>query len=136
MLCAAPVFAQTAPPNPPTAPDAPPPPPDGGGPRRGGPERRLEMLQQQLNLTSDQMTQAHAIFAAERTRMEALRSNSALAPEDRRTQMMAIHQDGDAKLRAILTPDQVTKYDAMQARMREHRRDGDAPPPPPPPPGA
>lgn len=138
MLCATPVFAQTVPPNPPTAPDAPlpPPPPDGGGPRRGGPERRLEMLQQHLNLTPDQTTQIRAIFASERTRMEALRSDSALAPEDRRTQMMAIHQDSDAKVRGVLTSDQVTRYDAMQARMSEHRREGGAPPPPPPPPGA
>lgn len=92
------------------------------------------MLQQQLNLTPDQTTQVRAIFASERTKMEALRSNNALSPDDRRTQMMAIHQDSDSKMRGILTPDQVTKYDAMQARMREHRRDGDAPPPPPPPP--
>ena len=95
------------------------------------------MLQRNLNLTPDQTTQVKALFAAERTKMEAVHANAALAPEDRRSQTMAIHQDSETRLRALLTPDQVTKYDAMQAQMREHRRDGQSPqgPPPPPPPG-
>ena len=132
-LCAVPVFAQTS--NPPASPEAaPPPPPPDGGPRRGNPEHRIEMLQHELNLTPEQTTQVRAFFGAERTRMEALRSNSALAPQDRRTQMMAIHQDSETKMHSILTSDQATKYDAMQAHMREHR-DGGEPPPPPPPPG-
>lgn len=94
------------------------------------------MLQHELNLTADQTSQVKALLETERTKMEALRSSSALSNEDRRSQMMAIRSDGDAKIRALLTPDQVTKYDAMQARMRERmqeRRDGGGPPPPPPP---
>lgn len=135
-LCAIPVLAQTTtPPNPPASPDAPPPPPDGGGPRRGNPEHRIEMLQHELNLTPEQTTQVRALFSAERTRMEALRSNSALSPQDRRTQMMAIHQDSETRMHSILTADQATRYDAMQAHMRERRDGGEPPPPPPPPPG-
>ena len=97
------------------------------------------MLQQALNLTPEQTTQVRALFSAERTRMEALRSNSALAPDERRSQMIAIHQDGETKMRGILTPDQATKYAALEARMRERRGEGGPPqppqPPPPPPPG-
>ena len=49
--------------------------------------------------------------------------------------MMAAHEDEKAKIEAILTPDQKTKYEAMEARMRERmqeRRDGGNEPPPPP----
>ena len=91
------------------------------------------MLQRELNLTPDQFTQVKALMQSERTQMEALRSNSSPSREDMRSQGMSIHQANEAKLRALLTPDQVTKYDAMQARMREHmqeRQDGQAPPPP------
>jgi Spy/CpxP family protein refolding chaperone len=104
----------------------------GGGPR-GGPEHRIEMLQHELNLSTDQTEQVKALFAAERTRAEALRSNNSGAPEDRRAQMMSIRQETETKLRAMLTADQATKYDAMQARMRQHMQDrqGDGPPPPP-----
>lgn len=126
----------------------PPPPPDGQmqGPPPGGrggmmnPERRVEMLQKRLDLSADQTAQVKAIFEGERGKMEALRSNTALAPQDRRTQMMAIRQDSESKIEGILTPDQKSKYAEIQAqerqRMQERRGpggDGAAPPPPPPP---
>jgi protein CpxP len=123
--------------------DAPPPPPDGqqqgpppGGHRGWDSERRVEMMQRRLNLNADQTTQIKGIFADGQSKMEALRSNTSLAPADRHAQMMALHQDETAKVRGVLTPDQQTKFDAMQARMHEHRggMGGDATPPPPPPP--
>jgi hypothetical protein len=58
--------------------------------------------------------------------MEALRSNSSLSREDMRTQMMAIHSDEVTKVKALLTPDQATKYDEMEA----HRGRGMGGPPP------
>jgi periplasmic protein CpxP/Spy len=136
LLCAGPVFAQTdAPPPTPAQADGAPPPPMGH--HRGGPEHRVEMLQHSLNLSPDQTTQVKALLDDERSKMEALHGNTALAPEDRRTQMMAVRQDTNTKVRALLTPDQVTKFDAMQARMRDRRPGGpDGPPPPPPAPGA
>lgn len=135
VLATMPVLAQnTTEPAQPAQNDAPPP---MGGPRGGGPGRRMEMLQRDLNLSADQTAQVKAILEAERTKAEALRSNSSLAPDDRRTQMMSLRKDTDAKIRALLTPDQVTKFDAMQARMHERMqgRGGPDGPPPPPPPG-
>ncbi len=112
--------------------EAPPAPPRDGGPRRGGPEHQLERLQYALSLTPEQSTQVKTILEGEHSKMDALHGNSAAAPEERHTQMMAIHGDTAAKIRVLLTPDQVTKYDAMEARMREHRPGaGGAPPPPP-----
>ena len=122
-------------PTPQTQTDAPPPPPQDGGPRRGGPEHRVEMLQRALNLTPDQTTQVRSLFETERTKMEALHSNTALSQEDRHTQMGAIHQDTQTKMHALLTPDQATKYDTLEARMRERRDRGGEVGPPPPPPG-
>ncbi len=128
--------------------DAPPPPqdgqmqgpPPGGHEGRGGPERRLEMLQKHLNLTDDQTAQMKTILEGEKAKAEAIRANTSLEPRDRRAQMMAVHEDSEAKIHAILTPDQKTKFDEMEARMREHRRgrpegpppaDGAVPPPAP-----
>jgi Spy/CpxP family protein refolding chaperone len=128
--------------------DAPPPPPPGGqmqgppgGGHRGMGEHRVERMKHELNLTDDQTTQVKAIFEDSRSKMEALRGNASLPQEDRHTQMMAIHQTEEDKIHAVLTPDQKTKYDAMQAKMRDRMRDrregGEAPggettPPPPP----
>ena len=106
-----------------------------GGPRRGGPDQRAEILTRQLGLNPDQSTQVKALLETERSQMQAIHSNTALSREDMRSQMMAVHQTNDAKLRALLTPDQVTKYDEMQARMRarmqERQSDGQGAPPPP-----
>jgi periplasmic protein CpxP/Spy len=49
--------------------------------------------------------------------------------------MMAIHQASQDKIRAVLTDDQKTKFDAMQAEMkarRESHEGGQGAPPPPP----
>ena len=135
-LAAIPCMAQTDTPPPPPDGQMQGPPPEGAGPHRGGPERRVEMLQHQLDLTPDQTTQVRALMQSERSQMQALHSNSSLSQGDMHAQMMAIHQDSDTKLRALLTPDQVTKYNTMQQhmreRMQERREDGQGPPPPPP----
>ncbi len=134
-------YAQdSTPPPPPGNMQGPPPPHGPGGP--GGPGQRMEEMVKQLNLTPDQTTQFKAIMLDQRTKMEALRSDTSDSKRDRRKQMMSIHEEEVAKIHAILTPEQKTKYDAMQAQMRdqmrdqmrERRRDGGDPPPPPPPP--
>jgi Spy/CpxP family protein refolding chaperone len=126
--------------------EAPPPPPSGQmqGPPPGGrgmmdPGRGADRMKQELNLTDDQTAQVKAILEDGRTKMEALRSNSSLSQEDRRSQMMSIHEAQQEKIEALLTPDQKTKYQEMQAQMRGRRRGGQGGPPagdtaPPPPP--
>lgn len=101
--------------------------------RRGG--RRIEMLTKRLNLTPDQVTQVKAIDADTMSQMKTLRSDTATAKADKRSQMMAIHQASQDKIRNVLTDEQKTQFDAMQAKMKEHRhnrRGGEGAPPPPP----
>ena len=117
-------------------PSGPPPPQDQAGPRRGGPGRmgnQVEFLTKKLNLTSDQVTQVKAIDADTMSQMKALRDDSSVAGADKRTKMMDIHKASQGKIRALLTDDQKTKFDALQAQMRERRGNrggGDGPPPP------
>ena len=71
--------------------------------------------------------------------MMALREDTSIAGSDKRAKMMDIHKAAQEKIRALLTDDQKTKYDALQAEMRErmeNRRGGPGAPPPPPPPPA
>ena len=120
-------------------PAAPPPPGqdaprNGGGPggRRGN---QVEFLTKKLNLTPDQVTQVKAIDADAATQMKALHEDTSVAEPDKRAKMMDIHKTSQDKIRALLTDDQKTKFDALQAQMRERRENhggGDGPPPPPP----
>jgi periplasmic protein CpxP/Spy len=136
-LLAGAVVAQDTPPPPPAGAQGPPP----GGPGGRGmmdPERRANMLKERLNLTDDQTAQVKGIFADSRTKMEALRSNTSLSQDDRRSQAMAIRQSEDQRVHGVLTADQKTKYDAMQAEMRQRMQErqgapGGAPPAGPPP---
>ena len=100
-------------------------------------QRQLDQLTRTLSLTPDQVTQVKAIQDGSRPQMMALRENTSLSPEERHTQMMALHQAEMTKVEAILTPEQKTKFEDMRARM-EQRRDehhGAERMPPPPPPG-
>jgi len=96
---------------------------------------QLEFLTKQLNLTPDQVTQVKAIDADTWKQAKAVQDDTSIAGPDKRTKMMEIHKASQDKIRALLTDDQKTKFDALQAEMREHRGNrggGDGPPPPPP----
>jgi ribosome recycling factor len=88
------------------------------------PGRRADMLKQNLGLSDDQTTQVKAIYQDSQTKMEALRSNSSLAQDDRRSQMMDIRKGENDKINALLTADQKTKYETMQQEMRGRRGGG------------
>ena len=101
---------------------------------RGMEARQLEMLTQKLNLTADQQTKVKAIDEDTGKQMMAVRNDTALSQDDRRAKMMDIRKSSQDKIRGILTDDQKTKYDAMQAEMREkmkERQQGGAPAAPP-----
>jgi protein CpxP len=119
-----------------------PPPPPQGGQGMGGrnpaemEQRRLDMMTRQLSLSPDQVTQVKAIMDSQSQQMTALRDGGGPPTGAQREQMMAIRQASNAKIRALLTDDQKTKFDAMEARMQNRQRGGgsDTPPSPPPPP--
>ncbi len=136
-LCAAPMLAQ----------DNSTPPQGQGGPGHwgghGGPRgmggRGLGMLTKQLDLTPDQVTQIKGIYADEGSQMKALHEDTTTPQADKRQKMFSIHKDSHARFMAVLTPEQTTKFEAMEAKMREHRAEhghgngqgGGNPPPPP-----
>jgi protein CpxP len=106
--------------------------------RRAG--KPLARLTRQLNLTADQQTQARSIFAdarkqaqslapqrrSEHQAMQAAIKSDNEAQIDQLTQQnaqlnssgRAIHAKAMAKFYSILTPDQKTKFDSMQASGR------------------
>jgi Spy/CpxP family protein refolding chaperone len=137
-LATVPMLAQDTAPAPPPSQQQP---PQGGWHGRGGgEEHQLEHLTKALNLTPDQVTQVKAIQASSHQQMETLHSDTTIAPPDKHARMMSIRQTALTNIRNILTDDQKTRFDAMQARMRErreeHQQGEQGPPPPPPPPPA
>lgn len=85
-------------------------------------ERRAEMLDrmaENLGLNADQKKQIQAIHEAADAQREAVFKDAALTREQRREKIGAIQQDTQAKVDAVLTPDQREKMATMRARMKD-----------------
>jgi len=118
VLCAVPMMAQGA--------------PGGGGGGRGmgmAPDAQVAALDTAVTLTADQKTAVLKIYTDSAAKMTALRGATPADP-DMRTKMTAIRTDQQTAIRALLTPAQQTKFDAMPAPGR--RGGGGAPPAAPP----
>src|SRR5271165_7095529 len=92
----------------------------GHGPHGMNPEAQLQHLAKQLDLTADQQAQIKPILESRAQQANQLMQDQSLAPQDRHSKMMAIHEDSNAKIEAVLNDTQKQKFAAMQAKMREH----------------
>lgn len=99
----------------------------GRGDRGAMMQRNNDRIAKELNLTDDQKTQFDAIDKAQWASMDSLRKSGA-SRDDMRKTMMANMKDANDKKRAILTPDQQTKFDQLmkerEERMKNFRRGG------------
>lgn len=80
-------------------------------------DQHLQMLTQQLNLTSDQQTQIKPILENESQQMESLRSDTSLSQQDRMSKMQEIRKNTASQMNPILNPEQQTKYKEMMSHQ-------------------
>lgn len=93
------------------------------GHHRMNSERQLKRMTKELALTTDQQTQIKPILESRDQQMRQLWQDKTMAKADRQQKMMDIHQDTSSKIEAVLNDTQKQKYEAMQAKMKEHRMD-------------
>jgi len=128
------------PPPPPTAPGA------AGGEQGPGPRQRrsprnpveqAEFLKQTLGLTPEQFDQVLAIYEDEAVQRQAIMSDDSLSWDDRRAKARGLMGGTRVKIRALFTPEQQKKFDALPRPGPWGRHHGPGPgiPPPPPPAG-
>lgn len=104
--------------------DTPPPPPaqgerePGHHPMRGMRGDRLKQLTEKLNLTADQQTKVKAILDDSRKQLQAARKEDTTARAEKQEKAMEVMLNTNKQIRAVLTPEQQTKFD----QMLEHRR--------------
>jgi hypothetical protein len=94
---------------------------------RMDPNRQLERMTRELNLTSDQQEKIKPLLVERQQKMQALMENQSLSQEDRRAQMRTIAEETNNSIKANLNDDQKQKFDSMRQRMR---RGGPGGPPP------
>src|SRR5437773_11862936 len=81
---------------------------------------KLQAISQQLNLTPQQKAKILPILADEGPKVEAIKNNGSLSGFQKMQQIRAIHQQTDPQMKAILSPDQYQKLQAIrQQAIRE-----------------
>ena len=97
----------------------------GGGRQRQTPEQMTARLKDSLSLTSDQVTKASVIFAAQAKSQDSLRAaNTGGDRSAMRPAQMALRKATTEKIMAILTPDQAAMYKKQMAAAMAARRQG------------
>jgi Spy/CpxP family protein refolding chaperone len=89
------------------------------GPRRGN-------IAEQLNLTAEQKPKVEAIMKEAGNKRKALREDTSLTPEQRREKAQALQAETKAKLKDVLTAEQLTKFEEM-AKNRRGQNPGGGP---------
>ena len=81
---------------------------------------KAQAIAQQLNLTPQQKAKILPILADEGPKIEAIKNNSSLSGIQKMQQIRAIHQQNDPQMKAILSPAQYEKLQAIrQQAIRE-----------------
>ena len=85
---------------------------------------RLDRLTQALGLTPDQQAKIKPILNDETQKIQALRNDTSVPKDQVRTKMKDIRDATNTAIKALLTPDQVTKFDALQQQRQGHGKGG------------
>jgi Spy/CpxP family protein refolding chaperone len=75
---------------------------------------KLEQIAQYLNLTPAQKDKILPILADEAPKVRAIKADSSLSRMQRAQRVKAIHQQNDPQMKAILSPEQYQKLQAMR----------------------
>jgi periplasmic protein CpxP/Spy len=91
------------------------------------PDMQLKHMTKRLDLSADQQSQIKPILESRQQQMQQLWQDQSLSREDRHAKMQSIQADTSTKIEAVLNDTQKQKYEADQARMREHRMHNEGP---------
>jgi periplasmic protein CpxP/Spy len=86
------------------------------------PQRQAKKMAKKLGLSSDQTAKIEPILADRDQRVQDVRSNTNLAPSDRKAQLHGIARDSNSKIEAILTDTQRQQYEQMKQDRRAKKQ--------------
>ncbi|MDN3546784.1 hypothetical protein [Mucilaginibacter aquaedulcis] len=95
-----------------------------GGRMRRSPEEMAKGLQTQLKLSDDQTTKITAIYKDQATKMDSVRTAANGDRDAMRQAMMPMRKATNEKVKALLTPEQVTAFDKLQQEIADRMRQG------------
>lgn len=93
--------------------------PHGSPGMRGRPN--MDRLAKELSLTDDQKTKLQAALEDQMTKIRELHKDTSLSQEDKRIKAKELREATQAKIKEILTPDQLEKWHKL---MKQHGPQG------------
>jgi len=84
------------------------------GHHKPNPQQQAEFLSKKLNLSADQTAKLTPIFADRDQKFQALFQDQSLTPDQRHTQMKAIHESTNQQLATVLSPEQMQQLKSMK----------------------
>lgn len=88
-----------------------------------GGDGRLQELAAELALTDEQKEQIVPILEKERADLKALREDTSLRRIQKARRAKTINEKAAGQIRALLTPEQQEKYDALRSEMRKKAKE-------------
>jgi Spy/CpxP family protein refolding chaperone len=104
--------------------------PAAGAPPGARGRMNFDSIATQLALTDDQKPKVKPVIEEMQQKMADLRKDTSVAQEDRRAKMKEIRDAATAKLKDILTPEQLDKWTKMQQPGNRRPPGGAGGPPP------
>jgi Spy/CpxP family protein refolding chaperone len=81
-------------------------------------EERMKVMSEKLGLDEKQKEQLKPVMQAQQDKMREIFSDANLAREQKAEKFKAVRDEFDAKIKTILTPEQVEKWQKMREEMR------------------
>ena len=91
------------------------------------PQHQAKKMAKELGLTPDQVSKIEPILADRDQQVQSLRSDSTLAPKDRKQRVHGIRRDSDSKIEAILNDSQKQQYEQIKQTRKANRQQAGAP---------
>jgi periplasmic protein CpxP/Spy len=86
------------------------------------PQRQARKMAKQLGLTPDQESKIEPILADRAQQVQSVRSDSTIAPQDRKARIHGIRRDSDSKIEAILTDTQKQQYEQIKQSRKANKQ--------------
>ncbi len=92
------------------------------------PRHQAKKMAKELGLTPDQVSKIEPILADRDQQVQGLRSDTTLAPSDKKAKMHGIRQDSDSRIEAILTDTQKQQYEQIKQARKANKHQQPAAP--------
>jgi periplasmic protein CpxP/Spy len=92
------------------------------------PRHQAKKMAKALGLTPDQVSKIEPILADRDQQVQSLRSDTTLAPGDRKAKMHGIRQESDSRIEAILNDTQKQQYEQIKQSRKGNRHQQSAAP--------